>query len=413
MPTHEVSVPHGAAFSRPNGYNLAPGFAGDRFDCPVVLYVSEGVLDTDAWGWTVDFYGLGPGEQETRVWMPSEAQESFWIDTATPEPRRWTFYLFEGALATARAQLEIGPTQVDGQWVPENEWVPAITVVLDSPYVYEALPNEWIRLRIRPANDYDVQPAAAARAQVLWTGGLYTPPPLLLVFQGPLSRAPGVLQVTVTNGTPNATVSFLDDQGYDFGEAVLDSQGQLSEFTLFLDDDDRPAGAYLMTVTEDVSGLEGEAVYSITLEPDLAPVDPGPDDDPPDRDPAIVRWRFKDPAPDGVDYTVPINPATYTPPHEEHVYDTEHSTAPDGQFLTWEGAHRAQVVRARGTLFTEDHYLKLQGFADRQRRVYWYDHRGHRWVVAVDSFDPVPRRDPANAWCFDYDLILTVFRMVD
>jgi hypothetical protein len=101
-------------------------------------------------------------------------------------------------------------------------------------------------------------------------------------------------------------------------------------------------------------------------------------------------------------YVFPINPARMTSPNAQRVLTVEHTTAPDGQPMTFEGMPLGVSWSFEGNVLTQDHYEALERFFAYNCRVWLTDHFGRAWIVALESIDFTEVRALYNPWSHSY-----------
>lgn len=228
--------------------------------------------------------------------------------------------------------------------------------------------------------------------------------PLLIAVSGDVLSTPGWLGVTVSNGTPLDSVDFSIDGGATVFSGTLDDTGQVLAISVPLAS--MSAGSH--TVTATTPTLSASTTFNIIHAPTAYPSAPGADtaaafvaQD------GVVKWMLQ--IPGGDNYIFPINPNKMSAPHAARVFTTAHSTAPDGQPLTFEGAAVGVDWTIEGTCLTEEFHNALEGFLALPQRVYLIDQLSRAWTVTVETINWTRLRQVHNDWAFTYSLKAIIY----
>lgn len=129
----------------------------------------------------------------------------------------------------------------------------------------------------------------------------------------------------------------------------------------------------------------------------------------------LQSWRFVDPTdtdPDTREYVFEVNPKEMSPPFPERALTTQHSSAPGGQPMTWEGPTPLVEWTFGGTILHATMYETLRSWVyDRPAHVYVYDHFGRRLDVVLKSFAPESPERMKNGyyWYHRYKIKATIY----
>jgi hypothetical protein len=168
-------------------------------------------------------------------------------------------------------------------------------------------------------------------------------------------------------------------------------------------------GTHTLTMTATPSGNQATISFLVLQDP-FDPASTGIDTLPTVG--ATPHWIFKDTVPGGETYTWETGPASTTSPFAPRVITADHTTAPDGQPMEWEGTTKAAEWTLSGTLFTQTQLEAFQRFAALDHRVWLIDHLNRGWLVTVEELDAEPRRKGAQdfTWLHDWKMTLLVWR---
>lgn len=353
---------------------------GDDYSAPFTIIGTSGSFDVAGWG-----LGVEPTEPDFQPYG-----QSFWLDFMPPEP---------GTLAIT-ATLGTGYTLEAGAGADLESWTVSDTGTDTVSTVVGA--GSPVRVRI-------TFPSALEAGSFSWT---FTDlvPDLVLNVLSDLVQAPGTFRVTVTNGVPGEDVTFTDSEGDTIVGGTLDENGALISFAIGISSA-LDAGTYTLTASS-TDRDDATADFVVVNAPFDDPLGQPADADAVEVDlvDGVRKWVLQDPAPGGEQYIFEINPDSATSPFGANVFTTDTVTAPDGQFLVWEGARRSVDWSFKGTLLTQSQYTAFQRFAALNRRVYLIDHRNRAWVISVEFFDPSPRKVNQNPWAHDYTMNVAIYK---
>lgn len=221
-----------------------------------------------------------------------------------------------------------------------------------------------------------------------------------------VATTPGWLMVTASNGTPFDPVDFSVDGGATIFSAVLDVAGQVVGMAVPLPT--LTMGAH--TVTGITPTLAGTASFQVlnpsTPYPVARPVDVGPIPFP---QLGVIKWVLQDPTSGGASYVFPINPNKMSAPHAARVFLTEHSSAPDGQPLTFEGAPVGVDWQLEGACRTQAFHDTLETFLALPRRLYLIDHLSRAWTISIEDIKWTRLAEAYNDWAFVYQMKTIIY----
>jgi len=224
--------------------------------------------------------------------------------------------------------------------------------------------------------------------------------------QAVVATTPAWLKVTVSNGAPLDPVNFSVDGGVTIFSATLDDNGQVIGISIPLPA--LTAGSHTITATTPT--LSGSVSFTVTNAPVSYPVGPVADIPPVlVTQTGVVRWVLTNPTSGGQVYVFPINPNKMSTPHAARVFVTEHSTAPDGQPLTFEGAPVGVDWTIEGACRTSEFHDTLETFLAMPRRVYLTDPLSRAWTVTLESIAWTRLPEAYNDWAFTYQLKAIIY----
>lgn len=229
---------------------------------------------------------------------------------------------------------------------------------------------------------------------------------LVVATPGVVDSTPASLMVNVGNGVPGEGVDFSVDGGPILTSGVLDSAGSIMAASVPLPV--LTVGSHVMIAATNTA--YGAITFTVTNPPT-----PYPTTRPPDLGPAaivqmgVVKWVLQDPSSGGTNFIFPINPHKMSAPHAARVFATEHSTAPDGQPLTFEGSSVGVDWVFEGFCRTQGFHDALEVFLARPRRVYLVDHLSRAWTVTVESIAWTRLHEAYNDWAFTYVLKAIIY----
>lgn len=226
---------------------------------------------------------------------------------------------------------------------------------------------------------------------------------ILLEVTSDVDSTPSWVRVNVTNGDPDGTADItVDDDPTVLLSIDLDESGQAIGVSVPLDE--LEAGEHVLrtgVATATFTVASGPVAYPVARVPDRAPVPP-----------EVNRWALQDPTSDGVTYVFPINPARMSSPHAARVFTTEHTTAADGQPLTFEGSPVGVDWSFEGTVQTQSFYDSLEAFLAAGRRLFCFDHLDRIWEISLESIDWEPVRDSRYPWAHRYKAKAIIYGQV-
>jgi hypothetical protein len=260
-------------------------------------------------------------------------------------------------------------------------------------------------VRVLPKTTTDTDTGTVAWASVSRTAPLY------VAVLDSVQWTPGWLRVTVSNGNPLDPVEFRIDDTY-ASTAALDDSGSLVATSVPVPI--LAQGSHIVAVATPTTS--GDASFTVVNAPEDDPVTPPADNDPLAVD--VVKWVLQDPTynlyrTDGPigepQYIFPINPSKMSTPYAAKVFTTEHSTAPDGQPLIFEGSPFGVDWTIEGTCLTEDFHDRLETFLALPRRVYLIDYLHRAWTVTLESINWTRLPQQFNDWSFTYQLKAIIY----
>lgn len=226
----------------------------------------------------------------------------------------------------------------------------------------------------------------------------------LTVYNPVLASQPGLLAISIGNGTPGATVHVFVD-GQEVLQAQLDSTGAVR--STYAPIDGLAAGQHDISASTDPTAPDTGIVFTtVTDATSVAATQPAP---PLPLGPARY-WTFQDYYRNDYglidSYTLPRNPETV----EQHYGAGAVSSAPTSQggtIVSWEGEHVPPTWTITGRLFDASEHDAMVGWGQRNRRAYVTDHHGDRFLVVMNGIDTQRVRDPARRWHHQYTLSFT------
>lgn len=221
-----------------------------------------------------------------------------------------------------------------------------------------------------------------------------------------VDTTPSSLVASVANGTPGDGVAFSVDGGPVLTTSTLDSTGAALGTSVSLPA--LSAGTHTLIAATNT----GYGTWTFTVTNAAAAY---PSSRPADTAPAavtqtgVVRWVLQDPTSGGAQYIFPINPHKMSAPHAARVFATEHTTAPDGQPLTFEGSPVGVDWNLEGFCRTQEFHDTLEDFLALPRRVYLIDHLSRAWTVTVETIAWTRLNEAYNDWAFTYQLKVLIY----
>lgn len=217
--------------------------------------------------------------------------------------------------------------------------------------------------------------------------------------------APAWLRVSVLSCTELGDVEFEVD-GVLVSTEQADESGMIVAQAILTGD--LTAGTHTLLARDVESGREDDEDFEVlqaTVEPD---------DDPPDDGPSAPvtpwRWVFEVTGDNARLYEFPNNPTDMTSPHADRVINPEHTTAPDGQPLLFEGEPVPVEWTATGVCFTQAHFVELELWLALNQRFYVIDHLERAWVVTLESIEWTELRDPTRPYAHRYSMKFYIYR---
>lgn len=258
-------------------------------------------------------------------------------------------------------------------------------------------------VRVHPYQGDDAIPDAT----LTWAYVPRTVGPAITVREH-LQQAPGSVIVSLGELDPDqlVTVNIIDPGVSNPVYVTETGEAGTTEFSLPVPT--LLAGTYTLEIFVGTTLLLGELVI------DTAPLDSTPEPDefaapvPPLFDDASLyerahprHWKFHDPL-TGREWSFNHNPASWSGIERPNWFETDASTAPDGQILTWQAAQRPEQFEFHGYLDSESEYDEFVFWSKLRRRFWMRDHRNRYWLIAIEQFDPRRRVVPNHDWAHDY-----------
>lgn len=214
----------------------------------------------------------------------------------------------------------------------------------------------------------------------------------------PITDTPTWISVNVSNATPYGELQFtIDASPTVIATADLDPAGQAIGTPILLDETIL-AGDHTITATDVATGKTG--VLTITVVNGPADRPPAVGSNAPPTPVVTTQWVLEN---SGVEvYVFPTNPARMSSPNAQRVMTVEHSTAPDGQPMTFEGMPLGVSWTFEGNVTTQAHYEALERFLGYHCRLWLTDHLGRAWIIALESIDFTEVRSLNNPWSYSY-----------
>lgn len=266
--------------------------------------------------------------------------------------------------------------------------------------------DELMQIRVTPSDD---EPFPSQIVTFEWTYADRASSPLVVTAQAEVLLTPGAMNVTISNGIPEDTVTFSligPSASADFQTITLDDTGQAEDVAVYLPG--LAAGAYLLRTEGVESGSEDTDFDVLQDALSFENTDPRPAPTPPVTDLA-QHWRFFDLRDPDITYTMERNPRSWTNVFPPNDVTHEKVTAPDGQAITWEAAKRPWRMEFTGYLDTEEEYDALAFWSALRRRFWLVDHRNRAWLVTFEQFDAQARIVPNVPWAHNYTVKTVMF----
>lgn len=286
-----------------------------------------------------------------------------------------------------------------------------ITLLADGPgptLMVDTGEDQLYFLRIYPLDDAN----NAGTGTLSWATSARPDGTLDLEVDPVAYDTPSWLRVSVLSATAGGLVQFYVDGVFVFEEEASD-MGTLVGITVPIPE--VVVGMHTL-LAEDVgtgqTDTEPFEVQIFTTDPGTDPPPLGPTTPPSTDD--VVRWVFEEVLPVGSTgtgeiYTFPNNPSQMSTPHAPRVIATDHTTAPDGQPILWEGVGAPVEWVVEGFCFTQAHAEALEHWQSQNRRFWAVDHLQRAWAVTFETLDWTPVRDTGSRWSARYRIKLFIY----
>lgn len=263
-------------------------------------------------------------------------------------------------------------------------------------------------VRIHPMDDAN----NAGTGTLSWSFAARADGVLELLVDPVAYDSPSWLRISVLSATDDGEVEFEIDSILVFSE-FADETGTIVGFTVPVPG--LTVGVHTLLARDVTTGQEDSSTFEVVLTtatPDVDPLPLGPTT--PASPDEVIRWVFEDVLPvgeivPGEVYTFPNNPSSMSTPHAPRVLNAEHTTAPDGQAIIWEGAGVPVEWNIEGFCFTQAHAQALERWQAQNRRFWAVDHLQRAWVVTFETLDWTPVRDTKRAWSARYRAKLFIY----
>jgi hypothetical protein len=213
------------------------------------------------------------------------------------------------------------------------------------------------------------------------------------------------LRVAVLSATAEGDVEFYVDGVLVLTEAA-DESGTIVGFTVPIPD--VTAGLHTLTAVDVTSGQSSAQEFEVVVytasgsvdPPELGPTTPASVNE-------VIRWVFEQVLPigsvgSGETYTFPNNPSSMTTPHAPRIVTPDHTVAPDGQPILWEGLGPPVDWSIEGFAFERAHVEALERWQSQNRRFWVVDHLQRAWAVTFEALDWTLVRDSRHPWAARY-----------
>lgn len=295
---------------------------------------------------------------------------------------------------------------------PEGEAITSVedvTLLADAagPVLeYAAGQGQRYLIRVYPLDDAN----NAGTGSLAWA---FTARPdgLLELMVEPISYdAYDWLRASILSATPEGYVELYVD-GDLVDVVVVDDSGMVVGFTVPIGD--LTPGLHTLMAHDVPTGQESAKEFEVvifTVGGDVDPTPVGPTS-PASSDP-VIRWIFEkvlpSPSP-GEIYTFPNNPSSMSTPHAPRVISAEHTSAPDGQPILWEGLGAPVEWVVEGFCFEQAHADALEYWHSQNRRFWAVDHLQRAWAVTFEALDWTTVRDSKHPWAARYRIKLFIY----
>lgn len=177
-----------------------------------------------------------------------------------------------------------------------------------------------------------------------------------------------------------------------------------------------PNGSYQLQAVGRQTGSTATAQFTLLRDPATRPSAP-PADVPPivPAQVGVQRWVLQDPTPGGLGtFIFPINPKTSSNPFASPQLTIEHTVAPDGTAVVWEGAFQPVQMNFSGYADSPTFHSQMQAFQALNAKFYLIDHFGRVWTVTMTDFGPdrrvtQPSHSSAKPWAANYTASVLIF----
>lgn len=239
---------------------------------------------------------------------------------------------------------------------------------------------------------------------------------LTITLQESQVTSPGVLPVTIGNGTPDGVAYvFFDDDTEPRAQIGLDSTGASRQ--VYLEIRQQLVGMHTVRVSADMlpppAGSQANKVYEVTVSKDTGVLTPVLGTEPPLLD-TDGRWVFQ--AYDFSDveavdtYILTLNPAQMSRSFGNVDVSHEATTVSNGRIVTWEGVPKPPVWTFAGSVLTKTDYDEMLRWGTTGQRFYVTDHFGQRYLVKCVEFSVERVRDVQRPWNHRYRMTVNVLR---
>lgn len=117
---------------------------------------------------------------------------------------------------------------------------------------------------------------------------------------------------------------------------------------------------------------------------------------------AVVRWTLWDPVLNTT-LTFPINPAEGFLPEREKEFTMEHTAAPNGKFIAFEGPETSISFNFSGVFLEESSYNFMTTWFNKKYQLRLTDDLGKQYWVYLKKFSPKRRKSSNYQWSFEYE----------